>query len=196
MTKLVIDLCAGKEGFSQAFREDPEYEVVTLDVNKKFKPTVCADVRHLPFKKGLAPDIMLAGPPCERFSIAMPTWPKMGIQLGMHLVGAVFEAVPYLQPKAYLIENPMGRLRWFLGTPKQTIRYSDYDMKYRAQKKTDMWGNFSLPMAKVMRHLYIGHFEKGWFATYMPRDPAGRAQAPLGVSKAIKEGAEQYLAHC
>jgi site-specific DNA-cytosine methylase len=185
--KLVIDLCAGKEGFSQAFRNDPDYEVVTLDIEKKFKPTIVADVRHLPLKQNLQPDLLLAGPPCERFSIAMPTWPKMGIQLAMQIVGAVFEAVPYLQPKQYLIENPMGRLRWFLGTPKKSIRYSDYDLNYKAQKRTDMWGTLPLPMAKAMRNY---NHKSIPFDYIISRNPAERAKAPAGVSAAIKEGLE------
>jgi hypothetical protein len=50
---LCVDLCSGEEGFSQAFKED--YEVVTVDVEKKFRPTICADVRHLPLKENLQP---------------------------------------------------------------------------------------------------------------------------------------------
>lgn len=188
--KLVIDLCAGKEGFSQAFRNEPDYEVVTIDIEKKFKPTIVADVRHLPLKQNLQPDLLLAGPPCERFSIAMPLWPKMGIQMAMQIVGAVFEAVPYLQPKYYLIENPMGRLRWFLGTPKKSIRYSDYDMNYKAQKRTDMWGTLPLPMAEAMRN--YNHKDVP-FDYIISRNPSERAKAPSGVSKAIKQGLEACI---
>ncbi len=174
-------------GFSQAF-VDADWEVIRIDIEKKFKPSIVADIRYLPLKENLNPEVLLISPPCERFSIAMPQWPKMGIKKAMELVGAAFEAVAYLKPKFWLIENPMGRLRWFLGKPGKTIRYSDFDFKYVAQKKTDLWGNLPLPMAKVMRKLYIGHYEKGWFATYISRKSSERAKIPIGVSKAILEG--------
>ena len=46
--KLCIDLCSGLGGFSQAFRDDPAWEVITVDINPKFKPTIVADVCNLP----------------------------------------------------------------------------------------------------------------------------------------------------
>jgi site-specific DNA-cytosine methylase len=160
--KLCIDLCAGLGGFSQAFKLNPEWDVITIDVLRKFKPTICCDIRYLPLKKNLKPEVLLASPPCQRFSIACPHWPKIGIKLAMELVGAVFECIPYLNPKYWLVENPMGRLRWFIGKPKQTIRYSDYELAYKIHKKTDLWGNIELPMPKFHRYFYQGHLESGW----------------------------------
>jgi len=185
MTKLCIDLCAGLGGFSEAFKDD--YEVVTVDIVKKFKPTIVADVCHLPFKKDLHPDVLLASPPCERFSIAAQKWPRIGIKKAMELVGAVFEAIDYLKPKYYLIENPAGRLRWFLGTPKQTIRYSDYDLEYAFQKKTDLWGNIPLPMVKQLRT--FKNYKK--MVGGQHKRAALHACIPLGVSLAVKQGVEQ-----
>jgi hypothetical protein len=114
----------------------------------------------------------------------------MGIKLAMELVGAAFEAVAYLKPKCWLIENPMGRLRWFLGTPKQTIRYSDYDLNYKAQKKTDIWGTIPLPMAKAVRDR---NYKDIPFDYLISSNPADRAKAPIGVSCAIKQGVEMLF---
>jgi len=192
MKKLCIDLCAGLKGFSQAFEESNDWEVVTIEINKKQKPSICGDVRYLPLRKDIKPDCLLASPPCQRFSIACPEWPKIGIKKAMELVGAVFEAVAWLNPKYWLVENPAGRLRWFLGTPKQTIRYCDYDFNYKTIKKTDFWGNIPLPMVKRIRDLKVGHYEKGWFKrgfVYdLPRDRAKRSKIPKGVSMSVLEG--------
>ena len=121
-------------------------------------------------------------PPCTKFSLANPNWPKKGVKEALELVGSCLEAVVSLKPKAWLLENPKGRLRWFLGTPKQSIRYSDYDMQYKAVKPTDMWGNIPLPMVKGVRKGHVGHKEKGWFRR--------GAKIPYGVSLAVKEGVE------
>ena len=85
MTKLVIDLCAGLGGFSQAFLDDPAYEVVTVELNKKQKPTICADVRYLPLKKGLEPVALLASPPCNHFSLACLQFPRVGVKQALEI---------------------------------------------------------------------------------------------------------------
>lgn len=178
--KLCIDLCSGLGGFSQAFRDDPNWEVVTVDIQRKFKPTIQADVRFLPLRDNLQPDVLLASPPCERFSIACHTWPKIGIMKGMELVGACFEAVARLQPKKWLIENPMGRLRWFFGKPGQTVRLCDYGAPY--QKKTDLWGTVLLPFLNETKpfdfYLRPGA-KKNWAISSKTGKPYRQSQSPL-----------------
>jgi hypothetical protein len=193
MTKLCIDLCAGRGGFSSKFKQDNDWEVVTVELDKKFKPTICADVTRLPLKANLQPDCLLAGPPCERNSIACSQWPKKGIGLALQVVGACLEAVVYLKPKAWLLENPKGRLRWFIPVPpKATVNYCDYDQFYKAAKPTDLWGNVSLPMAKAQ---HISKLRRGW--AYDLKGGGGcsefRAEMPLGFSEAVKIGVEQKL---
>lgn len=191
--KVCVDLCSGLKGFSQAFEKEG-WQVITIDTVKKFKPTIQADIRFLPLREGLQPDVLLASPPCERFSIAMPKWPKKGIQKAFEIVGACFEAVATLKPKFWLVENPKGRLRWFLGTPKQTIRYSDYDRKYPIRKLTDLWGTIPLPMVKLVRDAPKGRFDRD-----LPRDRANRSKIPIGVSEAVLEGVKiqyEFLEGC
>lgn len=189
-SKLCIDLCAGMGGFSSAFKNAEDWEVVTVELDKRFKPTICADVKHLPLKENLQPDCMLMGPPCERNSIACSQWPKKGIGLAFEVVGACLEAVVALKPKAWLMENPKGRLRWFIPvSPKQTVNYCDYDQYYKAMKPTDLWGNVSLPMVTKM------HRRKVDWGYDIPRDAAHRAEMPLGFSQAVKKGVEMKLAH-
>lgn len=194
--KLVIDICSGLEGFSGAFKEDPEYEVITVEVDKHFKPTIIADVRYLPLKKNLEPDVLLASPPCNHFSFACLQFPRVGVKMAMEIVGACFEAVAFLKPKKWLIENPRGRLRHIIGKPKQTIRYSDYDSDVKMMKTTDLWGNIMLPMVNGERRIkgtgirnHLDRLHTGFpYGNFEVR--AERAKIPLGVSQAIKEGVE------
>lgn len=163
---------------------------MTLDIERKFKPTIIADVCHLPLKHKLEPDILLASPPCERFSVACHSWPRVGIKKGMEMVGAVFEAVAWLKPKHWLVENPMGRLRWFIGKPPITIRLCDYGSPYR--KLTDLWGNIALPMVKGQRKptAYVEtetHMNAKHPLPRITNRPELKAQMPVGLSQVILE---------
>lgn len=197
--RLCVDLCSGKGGFSQSFKEHLDWNIITVDIERKFKPTIIADVCYLPLRDNLEPSVLLASPPCQRFSVACPEWPKVGIMKAMMMVGACFEAVARLKPKRWLIENPRGRLRWFIGKPRQTIRYSDYDFKYKVNKVTDFWGNIPFPMVKAERKIKVGHVEKGWFRrgfNYdLPRDRSRRSIIPKGVSEAVYEGVKNAELH-
>ncbi|MCW4048034.1 MAG: DNA cytosine methyltransferase [Candidatus Bathyarchaeota archaeon] len=188
--KLCIDLCCGLKGSSAAFANDSNWEVVTVDIERKFKPTIVADVRYLPLKENLNPTLLLASPPCQHFSLANPKWPKCGIKLAMEIVGACFEAVATLKPKYWLIENPRGRLRKLSPiTPNMTIFYSDYDREYPCQKPTDLWTNIPLKMVPHQRRPYSGR-NGHLFDRMIGRDPSERAKVPRGVSEAFKASVE------
>lgn len=189
--KLCIDVCAGRGGHSSAFT-NTNYEVVTIDIERKFKPTIIADVENIPLKKDLRPEVLLMSPPCDRFTLMSNYWPKPGIKRALNIVGACLELVPYLQPKHWCMENPKGRLRWFIGNPHNSVRYSDYDQTYKAQKPTDFWGNIPFPLVKkqrLPRTKRRGKHTLNFYDAYRA-DPAHNAEIPLGVSLAVKEGVE------
>ena len=210
--RVCVDLCSGLGGFSQSF-VNHGWKVVTVDIEPKFKPTVVGDVTKIDWNEfkqtwlnGESPDVLLASPPCERFSIACRTWPKMGIKKAMELVGACFEAVAILKPKCWLIENPMGRLRWFLGKPGMTIRQCDYGAPY--EKKTDLWGNIFLPLLEGTKDAKFWVFKEGHFNAKKPKPTpnffihgtsgsgngkALRAKIPLGVSEAVYESCQRLF---
>jgi hypothetical protein len=194
MSKLVIDLCSGLEGFSQAFKNNPDYQVITIELDKKFKPTICADIRYLPLQPNLKPKALLMSPPCNHFSFACLQFPRVGVKLALEIVGACFEAVAYLKPEKWLIENPRGRLRHILGKPKQTIRYSDYDKEIKWMKTTDFWGNIMFPMSKGERRMQhttgLTHLERLRMFPANKKLSAERAKVPMGVSMAVKEAIE------
>ena len=199
LRKVCVDLCSGLGGFSQAF-VNHGWKVITVDIEPKFNPTVVADVTKIDWNEfkqtwlnGESPDVLLASPPCERFSVACPQWPKLGIKKALEIVGACFEAIAILKPERWLIENPRGRLRWFIGTPRQTIRYSDYDMKTKVRKVTDFWGNIPFPMVKNNRQTEKYHVETRWFHNRVGTNTAEIAKIPLGVSEAVYESCQRVL---
>ena len=85
--KICVDLCSGLGGFSQAFMDDPEWFVVRIDITRKSGVNIIADVKNLPLKENLCPDVLLMSPPCERFSLANSRWPQIGIKNAMEIVG-------------------------------------------------------------------------------------------------------------
>jgi hypothetical protein len=198
--KLCLDLCSGKGGFSQAFVQ-AGWKVITVDIEPKFEPSLVADVTKIDWEwfkqeylNGESLDVLLASPPCNHFSLACLQFPRKGVQSAFEIVGACFEAIAYLKPKKWLIENPRGRLRWLIGTPKQTIRYSDYDSAIKMMKTTDLWGNIPLPMVRHERRITrtkgLTHLQRLRLFPANAKLSAERAMIPLGVSQAVLQGVE------
>ncbi len=194
--RLCVDLCSGLGGFSAAFRDAPDWEVVTVDVDPSFRPTIVADVCHLPLRNGIEPEVLLMSPPCERFSKAPRIWPKKGIGKALELVGACLEAVVSLNPKYWCLENPHARLRWFIGYPNSSPELGNYG--YRTAKPTDLWGNIPFKLLPSVRPPRKGNHHKGpwesfgmgregWRNFDAVRDPKKRALMPDGLSQAILE---------
>lgn len=182
--RLVIDLCSGLGGFSSAFKDDSNYKVIRVDIEKKFKPDICKDVRELLNDKDfmkLKPFLITASPPCTYFSLANPTFPRPGIMEALSIVGACLEIISRLKPKYYILENPKGRLRWYIGTPQIQNNLSYYG--YKTIKPTDFWTNINLPQLPKIRKNKEGIS----FSKSAPHSPCKRAELPYNLSKAIKE---------
>jgi site-specific DNA-cytosine methylase len=195
--KTCVDLCSGLGGFSQAFVE-AGWKVVRVDVDDRFNPTVVADITAIDWVKFKneyldcsSPDVLLASPPCNHFSFACLQFPRIGVKKALEIVGSCFEAVAYLKPTKWLIENPVGRLRHIIGKPEQTIRYSDYDFQTKWMKRTDFWGNISLPLAKGERRIQrtsgLSHLQRLRLFPADEKLSAERAKIPLEISEAVLE---------
>ena len=145
--KLCIDLGSGLCGASAAFK-DAGWEVVTLDIDRRFRPTVQADYSLLPFRTGLKPEMVIAAPDCSCFSIMALRfhWKKTPHGLeprDIRTVDAVrdtwelVDEIKRLDPEYAVIENPRGMVRHILGRPQHTVRWSDHGSPFK--KPTDLW---------------------------------------------------------
>ena len=121
MKKLAVELYAGTAGATAAFRGRPDWDVITVDLDRRHKPTVVADCSQLPFRLG--PDVgrpvelLWMSPPCQQFSRwnrAAPLRPSLE-----HFM-ASFAAVQQFRPRYWIIENVVGAIP-FLGIPAQKI---------------------------------------------------------------------------
>ena len=159
----VLDLFSGLGGWSQAFK-DRGHEVVTVDIEKRFNPTICKDIMELTskdFEQYGQFDVILASPPCNCFSIASVYrhWNKDGtskseeeiksIRLVLHTICLIQS----LRPKFWIMENPTGMLRKIIGLPHYNIAQCQYGRS--VMKPTDLWGR--LPSSFIAKKCRAGN---------------------------------------
>lgn len=134
---LILDLCGGTGAWSRPYIEAGyDVELITLpkqDVRLYMPPSNVHGV--------------LAAPPCTEFSFAKHLHGKgkyhHDFLAGLSIVDACLRIVAVCEPKWWVIENPRGYLRRWLGKPRLTFDPCDYGDPYK--KKTDLWGSFNLP---------------------------------------------------
>jgi len=152
----VIDLFSGLGGWAAPFKKRG-HNVITVDNDKAFGCTMTADIFTLgPEDFPSNVDIVLASPPCEKFSIAnhpSEHWEKAtylpktsGDQRAIDLVKHTVWLIQNINPKFFIIENPRAMLRKMNVIPfeRRTVTYCHYGEK--RMKPTDLWGGFSPSM--------------------------------------------------
>jgi len=203
----VLDLFCGLGGFSSAFADSDRWQVTTVDIEARFDPDIQADVFDLrPSDFDTEFDVILASPPCTQFSIAASSLERIvggepqtedardAVALAFHTVGLIRG----LSPAFWVLENPRGYLRQFLGDPAATVTYCQYGEDY--MKPTDLWGHH--PPMSYRRcttgsgcHKTNTDGEHGGLGNcdVMGRDPAERAKVPDALSESIREACERAL---
>lgn len=126
----ILDICTGRGGWTKPFRERGHY-VVTVDIEKKFKPTICADILKLGYEilKAHGPfDVVTASPPCDEYCKAsLPkSWAcnRNGSKPDNALVKRCVEIIQDLKPHFWVIENVRGAVPYFkplLGKPVRHV---------------------------------------------------------------------------
>ena len=163
----VLDLFCGTKSIAKAF-ERHGHEVYTVDWNKEFDPSLCADIGKLTADDiinlcGGKPDVIWASPDCTTFSVAaisthrtrrddgilLPKsdYAKMCDEIDAHLINLIKE----LNPACWFIENPRGGMRKAsfmqeINHLRHTVTYCQYgDTR---MKPTDIWTNIENPNFK------------------------------------------------
>lgn len=148
---LVIDLFSGMGGWSAAFR-DRGHKVYRVEIDRRFPAELHADVLDLTWMDfPLHPDIVLASPPCEGFSVmnigknwhhdGTPKTPKA--EHSLRLVEHTLDLIGAIRPKFWIMENPRDKLRKLPvvdGLDRKTVTYCHYGEA--RMKPTDLWGGF------------------------------------------------------
>jgi len=164
-----LDLFAGLCGWSQPFA-DRGHDVFSVDLDERFDVSLHADIltltaADLPWR----PDIILASPPCEAFSVLTigRNWapgrvPKTDKALvSIELVKATRRLIDELAPMYFVIENPRAMLRklpMLADLERRTVTYCQYGEPF--MKPTDLWGGFppsfqTRPMCKPRAQCHV-----------------------------------------
>lgn len=177
----VLDLCTEFGSETAAFR-DRGHEVETLGI--------CGDVTYLQDVRTFLPtkkyDFISAHPPCTEFSIANSRARKCKDRKpDLSIVEACFRIVHDAKPGFWMIENPRGCLRHFIGRPQYSIRYGDFG--HYCQKPTDLWGVLPYFQSMTPNTVPAGAFSNG------TRRADQRALLPYALSLAICKAIEREL---
>ncbi len=140
MKPLILSLCDFTGNWSRPYVE-AGYDVRCIDLQNG------QDVRTIPFIVEPVHGI-LAAPPCDHFArVGARWWPEKGdgaILEGLAVVDACLRAVAIYRPTWWVLENPIGRLKDYLGPPKW--RFDPWMFGDAWTKRTWLWGHFTPPM--------------------------------------------------
>jgi len=159
----VIEMFSGTCSFSKLF---PKEDVITIDNNPKFNPTIVSDMLHVNFNNMYC-DVLWASVPCTTFSIAScrKHWtpekkPKSRECIkGLMLLEKTIRTIAILKPKYWFIENPRGIMRKVIEDlfvkynilwTRETVCYCRYGDK--RMKPTDIWHNSNWKPVGKMCH--------------------------------------------
>ncbi len=158
--KIILDLCGGTGAWNRPYAEAGyDVRIITWpgwDVEKVtfyeecmvFTPTKSGpEVQRIEYKSVYG---ILVAPPCTEFSRAKSTKPRK-FKEGMEIIQACLQIVWRVQYDHklafWVLENPMGLLRRFLGRLVVMVQpwwYGDLHTK-----ETDLWGWFETPKRTV-----------------------------------------------
>lgn len=140
--KIILDLCGGTGAWSKPYK-DAGYDVRVITLPNFDVAT---------YKPPENVYGILAAPPCTMFSMARtnaktPRDLKGAMEIVQCCLRIIWEAqYNGNRLKFWAMENPKGRLRWFMGIPALTFNPFEFGDAYR--KPTDIWGNFNTELKK------------------------------------------------
>ena len=144
--RTILQLCADTGSDTWPYRNDPEYEVITVG----------RDIGVENYHPDRPIHGIIANPVCTEFSMVRRGKPGENShhtsdpERGMFLVRECQRVIAEAQPEWWAIENPAtGTLRDFLGAPDFT--YQPWQFGSPWTKRTGLWGKFTPPAPTVAR---------------------------------------------
>jgi hypothetical protein len=135
--RLVLSLCDYSGVWPAPYRE-AGYDVQLVDLQHG------EDVRLLGHP-GRPVHGILAAPPCTVFSLAGNRWERTEAEVreALAVVDACLRFVAVCRPAWWALENPVGKLRRWLGPPRMYFDPCQFGDPWT--KRTALWGHFTPP---------------------------------------------------
>ena len=183
--KIILDLCGGTGSWSKPYKEAGyDVRLITLPDHDVLTYQPPGNVYGI-----------LAAPPCTMFSVARRTAKTPPDYEGALKVVEACERIVRKcalsgKLKFWAMENPRGKLRYFLGLPKNTF----YQWQFGGQHKkpSDIWGFYNPPVPTIKIEPKID-VDKSWQKPECPQEYAHlklnraaiRAITPKGFAQAF-----------
>jgi len=139
MRDVVLSLCDYTGIWGDQYAD--EYDVIKIDLQHGH------DVRLFRYMPKRRVHGIIAQPPCDHFSGSGARWWKQkgdaAIIEGLQLVDACLRIIYAHDPDWWVLENPVGRLRHYIGPYAHTYQPNEYGDPYT--KRTCLWGEFTMP---------------------------------------------------
>ena len=142
----ILELFCGTKSISKVF-EKYGCEVVSVDIEERFNPTICCNVLELDYKMLGNFDFIWASPPCVSYSnmgggkhrakITFEPLTDTAV-IGDMLLNYTLEIIDYFGCM-YCIENPRGGMRHILQREYTPLNYCKYGSQFF--KPTDIFNN-------------------------------------------------------
>ena len=199
--KIILDLCGGTGSWSKPYK-DNGYDVRVIDPQEWLEDDYgTGDVRLFKKPKEQIYGI-LAAPPCTHFSGSGARWwkdkGKEPLLEGLSVVDACLRIIFITSPHFWVLENPVGRLKHYIGTPKCT--FQPYEHGDAWSKRTCLWGDFNIPKPTNIVEPEMVEFiskkgekkrmcKKYWEEFRLPKNERARSRSitPPGFAKAFYE---------
>ncbi len=206
--KIILDLCGGTGAWSKDYKKAGYHVInITLPFYDILETKIRKD--YIVFQGGIEKPIIvkicdiygiLAAPVCTMFSFArttakIPRDLRQGMILVIACLNIIWECRYNHKLAFWVLENPRGYLRQFLGKPAFTFDPCDFGDPYT--KKTDLWGYFNLPKKdNIVEPRFTKRFKSGnrmsyfhYLTTLKSPQEAKRLRAitPPGFAKAFFE---------
>jgi len=173
--RIILDLCGGTGAWSRPYAQ-AGYDVRII--------TLPPDIRLC--CPPLAAYGILAAPPCTVLASSGARWwaakGEGALLEALSVVDACLRFVALCSPQFWALENPVGRLKRYLGEPSMYFDPCDFGDPYT--KHTCLWGRFNEPIKNSVKPKKKNRI---WYEARTSYRGRRRSITPAGFAKAFFE---------
>lgn len=178
--RIILDLCGGTGAWSEPYRQAGyDVRLITLPEHDVMTYVPPGRVHGV-----------LAAPPCTEFAVSGARWwknkPEWLLAQAREVVDACMKIIVDTGPVWWALENPVGRLRQFIGKPSWSFQPWEYgDNQF---KRTLIWGTARRPNPTVTKKPpRTNENQRVWRMAPSPERAVLRSVTPAGFARAFFE---------